>query len=67
MKNGDPIDPYHVLDISIFPKKEQLPVEYRVKHVQDYLAREVNLANQPRVVGDTIEERRDDFLYRYAQ
>jgi hypothetical protein len=43
MKNGEPIDPYSTMDISIFESKEELPQEYRMKYLQDYFAREINL------------------------
>ncbi len=66
MKNGTPIDPYSVLDISIFESKEELPQEYRMKYLQDHFAREVNLNNVQKLAGDTILERRDRFLDIYA-
>ena len=67
LKNGEHIDPLHHLDISIFPKDNSLPEEYNIKYVQDYFSREVELAQEKiEVVGDSIEERRDDFLQRYA-
>ena len=66
MKNGESIDPYRLLDLSIFDDKEDLPEEYRMKYLQDYFAREVKLSNLPKVEGDTILERRDSFLTTYA-
>lgn len=66
MKNGEFIDPYSVMDISIFESKEELPQEYRMKYLQDYFAREINLNNVEQLPGDTILERRDAFLDRYA-
>jgi murein DD-endopeptidase MepM/ murein hydrolase activator NlpD len=67
LKNGEHIDPLDHLDISIFPSKNVLPDQYHVKFVQDYFAREVELAQEKiEVVGESIEARRDDFLQRYA-
>lgn len=67
LKNGEHIDPLLHLDISIFPQKNTLPKDYKIKYIQDYFAREVELAEEKiEVVGDSVEERRDDFLQRYA-
>lgn len=66
LKNGEPVDPFMVMDISIFKDKDTLPQIYRVKYLQDYFAREVALNNLPKVYGNTIEERRDSFLNTYA-
>ncbi len=66
LKNGESIDPYSVLDLSIFNGEEELPAEHRMKYLQDYLAREVDLSNPPEVTGETVAERRDNFLERYA-
>ena len=66
LKNGESIDPYTVMDISIFEEKEALPKEYRMKYLQDYFSRDVDLSDLPVVTGETMEERRDDFLRRYA-
>ncbi len=66
LKNGGSIDPYSVLDLSIFADEEKLPEEYRMKYLQDFLSREVDLSHLPEVKGETVAERRDDFLDRYA-
>jgi hypothetical protein len=44
MKNGDYVDPYFVLDLSIFENKEELPAQYQRKYLQDFFAREVDLS-----------------------
>lgn len=67
LKNGDHVDPLLHLDISIFPEKNTLPKDYKIKYIQDYFSREVELAEEKIVLsGSNVEERRDDFLQRYA-
>jgi len=66
MKNGEAIDPYSIMDISIFESKEELPQEYRMKYLQDYFARQVNLNDIEVLPWNTILERRDAFLNKYA-
>lgn len=66
LKNGESVDPYSVLDLSIFGDEEELPAEYRMKFLQDNLARAVDLTSPPEVKGTTLSERRDYFLDRYA-
>jgi len=54
------------MDLSIFNSEEDLPAEHRMKYLQDFLAREVDLSKPPEVSGGTLSERRDNFLDRYA-
>lgn len=55
-----------MLDLSIFENEEALPEIYRMKYLQDLLAREVELTPIPNVEGDTVTERRESFLKTYA-
>lgn len=66
LKNGEAVDPYSIMDISIFENKELLPQEYRMKYLQDHFSRDVDLSKAKVVPWDTIEERRDAFLQKYA-
>lgn len=63
--NGEPLDPFAHLDLSILDNKH-LPSQRQQKYLDDLFAREVPLDNLPLVRGNSIAERRDDFLRRYA-
>lgn len=64
--NAQPKDPFEYLDLSVM-EKEQLPEQRQQKRLDDLYAREVPLERLPKVVGETVAERRDSFLRRYAQ
>lgn len=66
MKNGDYVDPYFVLDLSIFENKEELPAQYQRKYLQDFFAREVDLSQVTYQQWTTLDARRDAFLRTYA-
>lgn len=63
--NAKAQDPYASLDVSVFTK-EQLPEIWHQKRLDDWYAREASLDGMPKVSGETIAERRDSFLRRYA-
>ena len=65
LQNGEPVDPYTLMDISIFPE-EYLPQQYKIKYLNDYFAREVDLSILPKISWNTVEERRDNRLETYA-
>lgn len=66
LKNGESVDPLTLLDLSIFKDKDQLPQSYSMKYLQDHLARSVDLSSLPEIEWETLAQRRDDFLRRYA-
>ena len=65
LQNGEAMDPLDLLDVSIF-NEEILPQKYHVKYLNDFFAREVDLSGLPEVAGNTIDERKEDWLRRYA-
>lgn len=62
LKNGESINPYDVLDTSVFQTKDSLDILHQLKRKQDYLARDVDLSGLPYLEWDTVQERRDYFL-----
>jgi len=67
MKNGQWVDPMSVLDVSIFPKKSDIPVKYADKYLKNLYEREVPLDTFDVMKGNTLSERRDSFLRTYAR
>ncbi len=61
-KNAKLLDPYLVLDTSIFVDSDELDPLYHLKWKQDYLARGIDLSNLPDLQWETVDQRRDYFL-----
>lgn len=66
MKNGIAIDPMRVLDVSVFPEKTNLPAEYTDKYLKNLYEREVPLDTFTIMDGETVAEKRNEFLQTYA-
>jgi murein DD-endopeptidase MepM/ murein hydrolase activator NlpD len=66
LHNGEPVDPFSLMDLSIFSDKQAIPAVYHTKYLQDYFSREVDLLLQP-LTGADPDERARMFLQRYAQ
>ncbi len=64
LKNGVMIDPLQYVDLSVYQDETELAPVYRIKRKQDYLSRKVSLDDLPELVGETVEQRRDYFLWR---
>ena len=62
MKNSESIDPFLVMDLSVYQQIDMLDEQYHLKRKQDYLSRRVDLSDLPNLKGDTPEQRRDYFL-----
>lgn len=62
LKNSEPIDPYLVMDISVYPSIDVLDEQYHLKWKQDYLARTIDLSDIPTLKWDTPQERSNYFL-----
>lgn len=65
LQNGEPVDPYMAMDISIF-EEEDIPQQYKIKYLSDYFDREVDLSVLSEISWSSLEERRDDWLDKYA-
>ena len=65
-KNGTPIDPLTVLDISVVKDRSVLPAVYSIKYLRDKYARGVDISNLAHIEGDTVDERAQNFLYGYG-
>lgn len=63
--NGLPQDPYQYLNISIFDKSS-ISQKRQKKYFEDLYTRDIPLDDLPKVSGQTVAERRDSFLSRYA-
>gem|GEM_PF-3007254 len=62
LKNSEAIDPYLVMDLSVFQSADDLDEQYHLKWKQNYLARTIDLSDLPKLKGETVQERRDYFL-----
>ena len=62
LRNGKRIDPFLVMDLSVYQSIHDLDEQYHLKRKQDYLSRTIDLSNLPKLKGDTAWERRDYFL-----
>ncbi len=64
LKNSDSIDPLLVMDLSVFQSIDDLQERYHLKWKQDFIARNIDLSNLPKLQWDSVQERRDYFLSR---
>jgi len=66
-KNGQHIDPFSVMDLSVYPDKKYIPEKWRLKYIKDSLTRKVDLSNikyYPKWL--THKQRQQLFLRRAA-
>jgi hypothetical protein len=63
--NAESKNPYEYLDLSVMTK-DVVPEEWQQKRLDDLYAREVPLQDFSSLKGETVPERRDSFLRRYA-
>ena len=63
--NAESKNPYEYLDLSVM-SKDIVPEEWQQKRLDDLYAREVPLQDFSSLKGETVPERRDSFLRRYA-
>ncbi len=63
------LDPLSVLDLSIFWSKTQVPEAFSAKYDNDNKVRNsvIDLSNITFVAGDTIDEKRNNFLAKFAK
>ncbi|UFX83280.1 murein hydrolase activator EnvC family protein [Candidatus Absconditicoccus praedator] len=66
IQDGEYIDPLEVLDLSVVKDRRALPKEYQVKYMEDRLSRSYDMSGISYASGDTVEERRKDYLARNA-
>ncbi|MBS8122343.1 murein hydrolase activator EnvC family protein [Candidatus Vampirococcus lugosii] len=62
LQNGSHVDPINYLDLSIVRNKNMLPPIYRRKYLTDSLARNTDMNNIKKITGNTVEERRLNYL-----
>jgi len=62
LRNGERIDPFLVMDVSVYQSLDDLAPEYHLKRKQDYLTRRVDLSDLPVLKGESPSARRDYFL-----
>jgi len=65
-KNGTPIDPLILADVSVVANRNILPDIYSIKHLRDKYARGVDVSNLPIIEGNSPDERAQRFLYTYG-
>lgn len=66
-KDGVAIDPLTVLDLSVVVDKQKvLPEEYRLKYFNDHYVRPIDVSELALIKGDTVDQRSQTFLNRYA-
>jgi len=66
-KNWQHIDPFSVMDLSVYPDKKYIPEKWRLKYIKDSLTRKVDLSNikyYPKWL--THKQRQQLFLRRAA-
>jgi len=44
-KNGQHIDPFSAMDLSVYPNKKYLPLKWRIKYMKDNITRKIDLSN----------------------
>lgn len=64
--NAEAKNPFEYVDLSVL-SKDAVPDERQQKRADDLYAREVPLDTVTKLPGDTVAERRDAFLRRYAR
>ena len=65
-QNGDYLDPLSLLDLSIVQNKEVLPEKYHIKYLQDLYQRPRELYKIDFMKGDSVLQRRSNFLDLYG-
>ncbi len=66
IKGEEYIDPLRVLDLSVVPSRHDLQSKYYRKYMKDIYQRDFNVRNVPDYGGDTLEERRENYLSENA-
>jgi len=65
-KDGIPIDPLTILDLSVVIDKNILPENYRIKYLKDKFARPIDITELTFMEWDTELQRMDKFLDLYG-
>jgi len=65
-KNGTPIDPLTLLDVSVVKNRSQLPDVYGIKYLRDKYARGVDISDIAFIDWATLDERSQNFLSSYG-
>jgi uncharacterized protein (UPF0276 family) len=66
-KNGQNIDPFSVMDLSVYPDKKYLPVKWRIKYMKDNITRKIDVTNVKKYsLKLSHKTRQEKFLKRAA-
>jgi len=65
-KNGNPVDPFQVLDASVVRNKDILPDNYHIKYLKDKYLRPIDITELKFMTWATNLQRADQFLNLYA-
>ncbi len=65
-KNWQHIDPLSVLDLSVYPNKQDVPEKWRLKYIKDSLTRKVDLSNIRYYPKWLIHKQREQLFLRRA-
>ncbi len=66
-KYGSLVDPLEVMDLSVYPQPQKLPMRYQVKYQKDIMQRKIDISKLSEgITGATIAQRREQFLQKYA-
>jgi len=65
-KDGQAINPLSKLDLSVVQNRNAIPLEYEIKYLTDRAARKINLNEVEIMPGNTLNDRRQQYLDRYG-
>lgn len=65
-KDGLPVDPLTLLDLSVVKNKDILPEVYHIKYLKDKFARPIDITELSFMEGDNELQRADSFLELYG-
>lgn len=60
------LDPLTILDLSVIKDNVDIPKEYKIKYLNDKYSREIDITELRFMDGDTVDERAQTFLSKYA-
>lgn len=65
-KNGQAINPFSVIDLSVVQNRNTIPLEFEIKYLTDKASRKIDLASVEIMPGNTLNERRQQYLAKYG-